>query len=181
MKRVGLLGKKSFTTRVEDDVTVQATLSEPAFSYLIAYRPDGTDELCEPEDEDTPPVRKSQPQYPPPSRSHFRYRLSEGAGLNAFALVVSHAPLPAYREWKRRHGPTPWRAGLPCDPGVVWRDDTRGLQPLLADEPSRTRGKGATARDSGEPAATLANWLRGLPGVDAVAVEAFPVEPASGP
>ena len=31
------------------------------------------------------------------------------------------------------------------------------------------------------PAAKLAGWLRGLPGVDAVALEAFPVEPASGP
>jgi hypothetical protein len=41
-----------------------------------------------------------------------------------------------------------------------------------------TRGKGAKARDSGAPAAKLANWLRGLPGVDAVTLEAFPVQPA---
>jgi hypothetical protein len=31
------------------------------------------------------------------------------------------------------------------------------------------------------PTAKLTSWLRGLPGVDAVTVEAFPVEPASGP
>ena len=43
---------------LEDDVTVQAELSEPAYSYLIAFRPDGTDELCDPDDEDTPPARK---------------------------------------------------------------------------------------------------------------------------
>jgi hypothetical protein len=177
----GLLGKKSFTARVDDDVAVLAQLSEPAYSYLIAFRPDGTDQLCDPEDEDAPPIRKSQPQYPPPSRSDERYRLSEGAGLHAFALVVSHTPLPPYREWKRRHGPMPWTAGLHGSPGVVWRDDTLGLQPLLADDTSGTRGKGAKGRDSGEPAAKLSKWLRGIPGVDAVVLEAFPVEPASGP
>src|SRR5262249_28858912 len=37
----GLLGEKSFTTHPGDKVTVHAELSEPAFCYLIAYRPDG--------------------------------------------------------------------------------------------------------------------------------------------
>ena len=75
----------------------------------------------------------------------------------------------------------PWAARLPCEPGVVWRDDDQGLQPLLADDSAGTRGKGVKARGSGGPAAKLASWLRGLPGVDAVTLEAFPVEPASGP
>jgi hypothetical protein len=74
-----------------------------------------------------------------------------------------------------------WAARLPCEPGVVWRDDGQGLEPLLAADTAGTRGKGAKARDSGEPAAKLASWLRGLPGVDLVTLEAFPVEPASGP
>ena len=104
VKAAGLLGRKSFTARLDDDVTVQAELSEPAYSYLIAFRPDGTDELCDPEDEDTPPARKRQPLYPPPAKSDERYRLSEGTGLYAFALVVSRQPLPPYREWKRRIG-----------------------------------------------------------------------------
>ena len=64
---------------------------------------------------------------------------------------------------------------------VVWRDDEQGLQPLLAGDAAGTRGKGVKARGSGGPAAKLASWLRGLPGVDAVTLEAFPVEPASGP
>jgi serine/threonine protein kinase len=179
--RVGILGRSSFAAREDDDVTVRSELSEPAFAYLIALRPDGTDELCDPDDEDTVPQRKPQPQYPPPAQSDQRYRLSEGAGLHAFALVVSQQPLPSYREWKRRHGPMPWAAKLPCQPGVVWRDDGQGLQPFLAEDFAGTRGKGAKARDAGEPTAKLASWLRGLPGVDAVTVEAFPVEPGSGP
>ena len=178
---IGLLGRKSFTARLEDDVIVRAELSEPAYSYLIAYRPDGSDELCDPDDENTPPPRKQWPQYPPPAKSDEKYRLSEGTGLYAFVLVVSRRPLPSYREWKARSGPMAWTAKLPYEPGVIWLDDGAGLQPLMADETTGTRGKGAKARDSGEPAAKLASWLRGLPGVDAVTVEAFPVEPAAGP
>jgi len=177
----GFLGRESFTTRLEDDVTVRAELSEPAYSYLIAFRPDGTDELCDPDDDDLPPPKKKAPLYPPLAKSDERYRLSEGAGLHAFALVVSRQPLPPYREWRKQHGPMPWVAKLPCDPGVVWRDDDQGLQPLLADDPAGTRGKGVKARGSGGPAAKLASWLRGLPGVDTVTLEAFPVEPAAGP
>jgi hypothetical protein len=179
--RVGALGQTSFAARVDDEVTVRAELSEPAFSYLIAFRPDGTDELCDPESEDLRPARKQQPRYPPPTKSDERYRLSEGAGLHAFALVVSREPLPPYRAWKKEQGPMPWAARLPCEPGVVWRDDDQGLQPLLANDPTGTRGKGVKARGSGEPAGKLASWLRGLPGVNAVTLEAFSVGPASGP
>ena len=180
-RHAGTLGRTSFGAHEDDEVIVSAELSEPAYAYLIAFRPDGTDELCDPEDEDTPPSKKPQSQYPPAAKSDERYRLSEGAGLQAFALVVSRQPLPPYREWKKQIGPMAWVAKLPCDPGVVWRDDGHGLQPLLSDDNAGTRGKGAKARDSGAPAAKLASWLRGLPGVDAVTLEAFPVEPASGP
>jgi|GEM_PF-1876354 len=180
-RRVGTLGRTSFAAREDDEVTVRAELSEPAYAYLIAFRPDGTDELCDPDDDDLPPPKKQQPLYPPSAKSDVRYRLSEGAGLHAFALVVSREPRPPYRAWKKQHGPMPWTAKLPCEPGVVWRDDDQGLQPLLADDPAGTRGKGVKARGSGGPTAKLASWLRGLPGVDVVTLEAFPVEPATGP
>jgi predicted Ser/Thr protein kinase len=179
-RRLGTLGRNSFTTRVDDEVTVRAELSEPAYAYLIAFRPDGTDELCDPDDEETRPPRKPEPMYPPPSKSTDRILLSEGAGLHAFAVVVSREPLPSYREWKRLHGRIPWDARIPCEPGVVWLDDDQGLQPLAAAGTSDNRGKGSKARGSGEPAARLAIWLRGRAGVDVVAVEAFPVLPAAG-
>ena len=180
MRAAGLLGRKSFTARLEDDVTVQAELSEPAYSYLIAFRPDGTDELCDPEDEDTPPARDQKPQYPPPTETNVRYRLSEGTGLYAFVLVVSREPLLSYREWKKRVGPMAWAARLPYEPGVVWQTRARDWSPC---SPMKAPAPGARApgRGPGEPAAKLANWLRGLPGIDAVILEAFPVEPAAGP
>jgi serine/threonine protein kinase len=179
--RVGILGRNSFSAREDDEVTVRTELSEPAYVFLIAFRPNGTDELCDPDDEDTLPPLKRQPLYPPPEKSDERYRLSEGCGLCAFALVVSRAPLPSYREWKRRIGPLPWGANLSCEPGVVWLHDHQGLQPLLAEDLAGTRGKGIKARGSGEPAARLALWLRRLPGIDAVTLEAFPIEPATAP
>ena len=178
-KRLGILGRNSFSAREDDEVTVRAELSQPAYAFLIAFRPDGTDELCDPDDEDTRPPRKQQPLYPPAAKSDDRYRLNEGSGLCAFALVVSRTPLPSYREWKKRSGPMPWAAKLPYEPGVVWHDDHLGLQALLGDDPSGTRGKGVKGRGSGEPAAKLAIWLRGLSGIDAVTLEAFPIEPAT--
>jgi hypothetical protein len=176
-----VLGRQSFTAREDDEVIALADLSAPAYSYLIAFRPDGTDELCDPDSEDAPPVPKLQPMYPPPARSDERYRLAEGPGLYAFALVVSRAPLPAYRAWKRRHGPWPWARKPRYDPGIVWRDDGHGLQPLLADDDAGTRGKGVKARSADNPVAALAKWLRGIEGVDALVLEAFPSERAARP
>jgi serine/threonine protein kinase len=180
-RRVGTIGRTSFAIHEDDEVTVRAELSEPAYSYLIAFRPDGTDELCDPDDENARPPLKQQPLYPPPAKSDDRYRLAEGAGLHAFALVVSRNPLPPYRVWKKRVGPMAWAARLPSEPGVIWHDDDQGLQPLLAGDTSGTRGKGVKARDSGGPAAKLASWLRGRAGIDLVTLEAFPVEPAARP
>jgi len=178
-KGIEILGRSSFVAHEDDAVTVRAELSEPAHAYLIAFRPDGTDELCDPDDENARPPRKQKPRYPPLTKSDDKYRLSEGSGLHAFALVVSRSPLPPYREWKRGIGPMPWTARLPCEPGVVWRDDDAGLEPLLDGDPDDIRGKGVKAGGSGAPVAKLASWLRGRPGVDVVMVEAFLVEPAS--
>jgi hypothetical protein len=179
--RVGILGRNSFSVHEDDEVTVQAVISEPAFAYLIAFRPDGTDELCDPDTEGARPISKTESLYPPPSKHDMRIRLSEGAGLHAFALVMSRQPLPSYREWKQQHWPPPWSARLPGKPGIVWRDDSQDLRPLLADDRTSARGKDVKARVSGSPSARLATWLRGLPGVDLVTLEAFPVEPATGP
>jgi serine/threonine protein kinase len=177
----GKLGEQSFAARLDDDVTVRAELSEPTYSYLIAFRPDGTDEICAPEDESARPARSQHPAYPPELKTTLRYRLSEGSGLHAFALVVSHSPLPPYREWKARIGtPAPWEKALPITPGVVWWHDGRGLASLTFDDPTGLRGKGALGRSHGTPVARLADWLRAIPGIDDVAVKAFSVLPDPG-
>ena len=178
---VGKLGEQSFAVRQGDDVTIEAELSEPAYCYLIAFRPDGVDEVFQPENPETPPRKTRSTSYPPESKPDLVYRLAEGTGLHAFALVVSRAPLPPYREWKARRGPPPWQKGLSAAPGVVWWYDGRRLSALTGADLKGQRGQGATVRGGGAAVAELAAWLKAGPGVDAVAIKAFPVWPALGP
>jgi hypothetical protein len=96
----------------------------------------------------------------------------------AFALVVSRRPLPAYAEWRKRRGHSPWREAA-AQRDVVWRDDGRGLLPVLPDELGGARGKGRRVGEAG-PLAALLGWLREAPDVEAVAAVAFPVLPAGG-
>jgi len=178
---LGLLGERSFAARTGDDVTVRAELSEPAYAYLIAVRPDGIDEVCDPEDPDASPLKTREPRYPPDSKPGEVYRLDNGAGLYAFAVVASRTPLPPYREWKGGQGTLPWRGGRTGTPGIVWWYDGRRLAPLTAVGPRTKRGKGEEVRGGGEPVAALANWLGALPRVEAVAVKAFTVAKAPAP
>jgi hypothetical protein len=104
----GVLGKAAFATRRGDSVTVEARLSRPAYAYLIAFRPDGIEEVCFPEGEDEPPQWTDRPRYPSVSRG-VHYGLDEGEGLQVFALVVSSRPLPPYKEWTARRGTSPWK------------------------------------------------------------------------
>ena len=67
--RMGRLGERSFTTRLGDDLTVRAELSERAYAYLISFRPDGQIELCTPEDEAVVPGPTRHLQYPPPAKA----------------------------------------------------------------------------------------------------------------
>jgi serine/threonine protein kinase len=179
--RIGILGDQSFSTRLNDDVKSRAELSEPAFSYVVAFRPDGVVELVAPQDEGTAPTRTDHPQYPPESDPGKVYSLSDGAGLCAFALVVSRAKLPPFREWRAKHGDAPWGKGLEANPGIVWRHDGHWLVPLTAEGRAGVRAKGHELRGGGAPVAKLAKWLLDRPGVDEVVVEAFAVEPSAAP
>jgi hypothetical protein len=177
----GNLGERSFAVQAGDDVTIQAKLPEPAYAYLIAYRPDGLDEICDPADPDEKPRKTTNPGYPPPSKSDRVYRLNDGTGLLAFALVVSKSPLPSYAEWKNRYGTPPWHNGSSGASGVVWCDDGQRLSALTAESASGQRGAGARSRGGGAAVADLAAWLRAVPGIDTVVIKAFLVPPVAGP
>ena len=176
----GLLGKKSFSARVEDDVIVRADLSEPAYSYLIAFRPDGTDELCGQPTKTTlaPDAKAAVPPFREERRALSLERGDRSVRFRAGCVAPAAAVVSRMESPERANGMV---RRLPYSQVSSGSTMLRGLQPLMADDSTGTRGKGAKARDSGEPAAKLASWLRGLPGVDAVTVEAFPVEPAAGP
>ena len=57
-----VLGERSYEVRPGDAVTVEAELSEPGYAYVIAFRPDGIDEICDPENADAPPSRTKTPR-----------------------------------------------------------------------------------------------------------------------
>lgn len=177
----GILGQKSFVAQRGDSVEVEAQLSCSAYAYLIAFRPDGAEELCFPESEDEPPPLTDRPRYPflPASRGK-RFALEEEVGLEVFAVVVSEHPLPSYRTWREKRGKAPWDKNQATPPGIVFRDDGTVLDALSADDSEVSRGKGR--RVTGQDAVVaLTNWLRQAPDVDAVSALGFAVVPKSKP
>jgi hypothetical protein len=170
----GLLGEQAFHPHLDDTVTVEARLTRPAYAFLISFRPDGQAELCFPESEDEPPPLTDNPRYPSTAASaNEEYGLSDGVGLQAFAVVVSRKPLPAFSEWwKREH--CPWEK-TESPPGVMYR--ANGEDPVQAwNAKGEARSKGVEVVGK-TPLAQLADWLRRRPGIETVQVLGFAVEP----
>jgi serine/threonine protein kinase len=168
----GVMGDDVFTAQLDDSVDLEAVLSRPAYAYLIAFNPDGSEKLCWPE-EDQPPPRTDRPRYPLP-RGEENYGLDEGVGLQVFAVVVSDKELPAYAVWRKKLGPSPW-AKHTAVPSVVWIDDGAILESRTAKGLDRSeRGKGRLAPGK-SPVVRLTNWLRAGPGATAVTAVGFAV------
>jgi serine/threonine protein kinase len=167
----GDLGDTSFTARYDDDVQVEARLSEPAYGYLVAFNPDGKEQLCSPP-AGVAPARSAEVSYPDGAGRYFG--LTDDVGLQAFVLVVSRKPLPAYAAW-RGPEPAPWEKKT--EAGGVWRYDGREFQNLAPVERGMERERG------GPPKAfvDLCTFFKGRPGVDAVEALAFPVTPKKKP
>lgn len=170
----GLLGEEVFDPHVGDHVTVQAWLTRRAYAFLIVFRPDCQIEVCFPEERDELPTETDNPRYPSTSVGR-EYALTDGEGLQAFALVVSSHPLPAYSEWWSQRKGCPWKKE-DAPPGVVYRADGNDSVEVLVgrDDP---RGKGARAKGK-TLIAELAAWLRQTPGVETVQVLGFTVGPS---
>src|SRR5262249_50094394 len=130
---------------------------------------DGSVQFCPKARVNTPPVATSEIVYPADVDGY--YGLTDGVGLQAFALLASRRPLPAFGSWRHRAAlswkPTTEAAG-------VWRCAGRHFA-LLATDTGGVERRVASA----PPAALTAvcNALRELPGVDVVEAVAFPVEP----
>jgi serine/threonine-protein kinase len=178
----GVLGQGSFDAHLGDYVTVEAQLSRPAYAYLICFRPDGEADICFPEQKDERPPETDRPCYPSKKRDK-NYCLEEGTGLWVFALLVSHQPLPAYREWeaewKAARQPPPWK-GERATAGVVWHDDGAIVLALTAADPTGQRAKDQDMIGK-TPVVALADWLRQDAKADAVVVIGFSVLPRAKP
>jgi serine/threonine protein kinase len=173
--RPRLLGKDSFVTYCNDGVEVEARLSQPAYAFLIAFRPDGTEVLCLPEKPDKAPTPTEWLLFPPTAEND--YGLEEGTGLQAFVLVASSQPLPSFQQWWSHQG-CPWQKSE-APPDVVWRSlDGIQFEGLTADS-SGSRGQREVPGKAS--VARLTHWLKGRPQVEAVAVLGFAVMPTGKP
>jgi serine/threonine protein kinase len=169
----GQLGEDVFRVRFGDRVGVEAELSEPAHAYLIAFNPTADAGKAE------QPVPRREADRTPEKHARLspgvKLRLNDGVGLQAFAVVASRKPLPAYTAWRQQRPSLPWEPRR-ATAGVVWLSGGERTRGLYGPGGGVSR---AVQEESDEAAlGELARALRRLPGVEAVAVIGFAVEPA---
>jgi hypothetical protein len=195
---VGALGVDRKTIELDDAVRFSVKLSAPAYCYLVAFNPDGGEQLLHPEaaTEDEAraavPPRVAELQFP---GEGLKFVLDQ-PGVQAFVLVASSRPLPPYAEWRDRAGAPPWaKPKLLFDGDGLWRFDGTDwaqlverweLEPWskaaaklkLPDVFKKSTGGGkAEKRGKGPPKARadLAEFFRTRPEFDAVYSLSFPV------
>jgi hypothetical protein len=159
--------------RFDDKVQVEAEFSEPVYAFLLAFNPNGKEQLCLPNDPGQRPDRRDRLDYPEGDEA---FRLNDGVGLQAFVVVASRQPLPAYDEWKAQRPGVDWMTLRPKE-GAVWRGDGERLEPLTRHGDDR----GEVVKLEGlTPLKELWRTLRRSPGIDALEGVAFLVLPKKG-
>jgi CHAT domain-containing protein/tetratricopeptide (TPR) repeat protein len=157
-----------------DDVRVFANLNRPAYCYLIAFNPDGSEQLCYPAFDGSDP--QSARAVVPPETAEIRffpddkgYFNLDTSGLQVFVLLVSSKPLPTYAEWRAAVNSVPWRA-VWHGGDERWQFDGQGFS-RLAEE----RGSYQVRDAVPPPLRELCEFFKAQAGVDAVRAVAFPV------
>jgi serine/threonine protein kinase len=83
----------------EDEMQMKIVFDEPKYCFFFAINPDGSCQLCFPEDQ--PELVQTSPvqQINYPEDEEFSYQFTDGAGQVAFFVVESDTPLPAFSAW----------------------------------------------------------------------------------
>jgi serine/threonine protein kinase len=164
-----------------DSVQIRATLAKPAYAYLIAMHPNGQLQCYYPESHATSPPLATNIDCPTQTEE-FGYQvtrpLTDGAGLQAFVLVVADQPLPPYRDWiKNLKSPLPWNPSADDAEGV-WRCDGPGAfsRQDAAGKPARLES-GRLRMNAPVTFVDSCNVLAKLPAIKAIRAWAFPVRP----
>lgn len=160
--------------RHTDYVRLFAKFSKPAYCYLIAFNPDGSEQLCHPafDGNDPDKARAIAPspitdlRFFPDDKSYFSLDYS---GLQVFVLVASSQPLPPYAEWRATIGNVPWRA-VRHGGEARWQFDGRDFDRL-----AKERGGRAELDPVPTPLRKLSEFFKSLGEIDTVRVIAFPV------
>jgi hypothetical protein len=174
-------GSDAFPARFGDPVLIKVEFREPVYFFLLAFNPDGEEQLCWPTDPRQPPERQDRLDYPQGDDMYFR--LNDGEGLQAFVLLASRRPLPAYEAWKAQRPVPVWRK-LSAKAGAAWRGDGQSLQRVTRGgdergEPVKLKLPRADTVAE-ETLVELGKQLRQAPGIEALAVAAFAVLPPNG-
>jgi hypothetical protein len=172
---IGDLRTSPAAVRLNDNVRVLAGLSRPAYFYLIALNPKGSqagiEQLCQPEGENgkepevVRPDRRTEVQYP---RGENGFSV-DAVGLQAFVLAASTKPLPPFKEWRDKAGGIPWD-GLKDGGTWRWHFDGREFTRY-----PRERGQVVPLNDEPEPLQKVRDFFIKRPEFEAVQIIAFPV------
>jgi hypothetical protein len=191
---VGVIGVDRMPILLNDGVRFSVKLNAPAYCYLIAFNPDGREQLCHPgaetEERAAPPPKVAELQFPQDGSHYF---VLDRVGHQAFVLVASARPLPPYAEWRARAGTPPWKPDANRT-GGVWRLDGAWtelaarweLTPVpdvvaklkLPDFMRQPSGGGHVAKLGTPPPKALgdlAAFFQDRPEFDAIQILAFPV------
>jgi hypothetical protein len=175
-QEVGVVSERTLRSdppRLNDLVKVRITLSRPAYTYLIALNPDGEDQLCVPEEGRSPDAPLRLFDFPEQGKY---FHLTDGVGVQAFVLVASDRPLPAYEAWKSQiPGGLAWSPPVGAS-DAVWTYDGLTIDPARGR--SKFRGDIVRRETAPEVLVNLCDRLRRSPEISAVHAVAFPVKPA---
>ena len=167
LQSIGAIGEFSDETRCEDMLRVLVRFSAPVYCYLIALDPNGRVERCHPADAAVPPRKGDEVAFPERADACFQLSARDGSGLQAFVVLASREPLPAYNEWPHRDG---WKWSSGTGDGV-WRFDGRWIKRVTREY----RGTVTTDTSSPKPFRELCGYLLDLRGFEVREAIVFPV------
>jgi tRNA A-37 threonylcarbamoyl transferase component Bud32 len=172
---LGNLRTSTEPVRVNDKVEVAADLTVPAYYYLIAFNPKGSEagtvQLCQPEDKDGQPAEAERPGRCEEVRYPHRF-VPDAVGLQAFVLAASTKPLPPFKEWRDKVSQIPWE-GVKEGGALRWHFDGREFFQFPTD-----RGKVEPKDSPPEALRKLCEFFKGRTEFEAVQAFAFPVADA---
>jgi serine/threonine protein kinase len=102
----GEMGDVVFDVRENDSAWIDVKLKQRAYAYLIAFNPDGSEQLLWPGmdgigDDGKIPEAVEAFRHPPARLEKSNFGFTDGPGLQAFVLVTSAERLPSYKLWKQ--------------------------------------------------------------------------------
>jgi serine/threonine protein kinase/tetratricopeptide (TPR) repeat protein len=165
-KSFGAIGVSSEPVLFDDDVRINVHLNTPAYCYLLALNPNGKVQLCFPSDSGESPSQSAEIIYP---LGDLYFPLSDGVGLQAFAVLASRRALPAFDHWEGRRG-IHWKA-VPANTAGIWGYDGRTYEPLGDNPRAQPRRRAGEPRQFNE----FCEYAAAFPGIDAVRAIVFPV------